>query len=56
MANEQFIRGKKDDARHAGLRSNRLAEQEANAKLQDYLRGDLEEETLDPREQKEATQ
>lgn len=48
MANEKYIRGKKDDAHHVGRRSNRLAEDEANAKLQDYLRGEQEEDTLDP--------
>lgn len=37
MATERFIRGKVDDCNHDGRASNVRREQEADAKLQDYL-------------------
>lgn len=43
MSKEKFIRGKKDDANHAGLYHNRKQEQAADAHLEAYLRGDFDD-------------
>lgn len=53
MAKEKFIRGKKDDADHVGLRHNRRAEEAADYHLLCYLNGDFDD--LDDEEPKKRT-
>lgn len=49
MAKEKYIRGKRDDANHAGLYHNRKQELAAQEHLEAYYRGDFKEWTANPK-------